>query len=147
MRNLQFYVSGKRPMTKQDEAPGYFWNMLQQIGTHEDVIKWKHCRHYWSFVHRSRGALMFSLICAWTSRLANNGDANDLRRHRAHYDVIIMSMVFSWTGLWDFLPPGILEAALNFKVDHFGKRGTRHQDMQDQADVPSQPLHAALWWF
>ena len=45
---------------------------------HEDVIKWKHFPRYWLFVrgiHRSpvnsphkgqwRGALMFSLICAW----------------------------------------------------------------------------------
>ena len=32
---------------------------------------------------------MFSLICAWTESWANNGDAGDLRRHRAHYDVIV----------------------------------------------------------
>ena len=31
--------------------------------------------------------LMFSLICA----SINNGDAGDLRRHRAHYDAIVMS--------------------------------------------------------
>ena len=37
-----------------------------------------------------RGALMFSLICAWTNSWANNGDAGDLRRHRAHYDVTVM---------------------------------------------------------
>ena len=37
-----------------------------------------------------RGALMFSLTCAWTNSWANNGDAGDLRRHRAHYEVIIM---------------------------------------------------------
>ena len=36
------------------------------------------------------GALKFSLICAWTNSWANNGDAGDLRRHRAHYDVIVM---------------------------------------------------------
>ena len=34
-----------------------------------------------------RGALMLSLICAW----ANNGDAEDLRRRRVHYDVIVMT--------------------------------------------------------
>ena len=37
-----------------------------------------------------RGALMFSLICAWTNSWANNGDAGDLSGHRAHYDVIEM---------------------------------------------------------
>ena len=32
-----------------------------------------------------------SLVCTWTNSLANNGDAGDLRRHRAHYDVIVMN--------------------------------------------------------
>ena len=31
-----------------------------------------------------------SLICAWTNDWANNRDAGDLRRHRAHYDVIVL---------------------------------------------------------
>ena len=57
--------------------------------------KWKHFRRYWPFVreihlspvnslHKGqwRGALMFSLICAWIY---------GLRRHRAHYDVIVMA--------------------------------------------------------
>ena len=74
------------------------WNTLAR--RHDGVIKWK---HYWSFVrgiHRSqanslhkgqwRGALMFSLICAWINVWVNNGEAGDLRRHRAHYDVIVM---------------------------------------------------------
>ena len=37
-----------------------------------------------------RGALMFSLICAWINRWVNYSKAGDLRRHRAHYDVIVM---------------------------------------------------------
>ena len=56
----------------------------------DDVIKWKHFSRYWPFVrgiHRSpvnsphkgqwRGALMFSLICAWTNGWANNREAGD----------------------------------------------------------------------
>ena len=35
---------------------------------------------------------MLSLICAWTKSWANNGDTCDLRRHRAHYDVIVMEL-------------------------------------------------------
>ena len=27
---------------------------------------------------------------AWNNSWANNGDAGDLRRHRAHYDVIVI---------------------------------------------------------
>ena len=37
-----------------------------------------------------RGALMFSVICAWINAWVNNLEAGDLRRHRAHYDVIVI---------------------------------------------------------
>ena len=37
-----------------------------------------------------RGALMFSLICVWINGWENNREAGDLRRHRTHYDVIVM---------------------------------------------------------
>ena len=73
---------------------------------HDDVIKWKHFPRYWPFVrgiHRSpvnsphkgrwRGALMFSLICVWINGRVNNLEAGDLRRYRAHYDVIIGMIV------------------------------------------------------
>ena len=33
---------------------------------------------------------MFSLICAWITGWVNNGEAGDLRRYRAHYDVTLM---------------------------------------------------------
>ena len=71
---------------------------------YDDVIKWKHFPRYWPFVrgiHRSpvnsqhngqwRGSLMFSLICPRINDWVNNCDG-DLRRHRAHCDVIVMSM-------------------------------------------------------
>ena len=71
---------------------------------HDDVIKWKHFPRYWPFsvrgIHRSpvnsphkgqwRGALVFSLICAWINGWVNNREAGALRRQRAHYDVIVM---------------------------------------------------------
>ena len=38
-----------------------------------------------------RGALMFSLIYVWINGWINNHEAGDLRRHRAHYDVIVMT--------------------------------------------------------
>ena len=69
---------------------------------HDDFIKWKQFPHYWTFVrgihqsplntpHKSqwRGALVFSLICAWTNGSVNDRNAADLRRHRAHYDVTV----------------------------------------------------------
>ena len=60
----------------------------KQTLKHDDIIKWKHFPRYWPFVwgiHRSphkgqwRGALTFSLICAWTNSWVNNRDAGDLR--------------------------------------------------------------------
>ena len=70
---------------------------------HDDVIKWKHFPRYWPFVreiqrspvnspHKGqwRGALMFSLICTRINGWINSCEAGDLRRHHAHYDVIVM---------------------------------------------------------
>ena len=42
-----------------------------------------------------RGALMVSLIWSWTNGWLNNRDACDLRRHRAHYDIIVMYKQYS----------------------------------------------------
>ena len=44
------------------------------------------------FLHKGqwRGVLMFSLICSWIHGWVNNGEAGDLRCHRAHYYVIVM---------------------------------------------------------
>ena len=35
-----------------------------------------------------RGALMFSLSCVWINGWVNNRETGDLRRYRAHYDVM-----------------------------------------------------------
>ena len=42
--------------------------------------------------HKSqwRGDLMFFLIWVWINGSVNSREAGDLRRHRAHYDVIVM---------------------------------------------------------
>ena len=58
---------------------------------------------YWPFVkginrpptdspHKGqwRGALVFSLVCAWRNGSENNRDSGDFRRHRAHNDVTVM---------------------------------------------------------
>ena len=37
---------------------------------------------------------MFSLIFAWIYGWVNNRESGDLRRHRAHYDVIVMIYIF-----------------------------------------------------
>ena len=86
----------------------YFWSQWSPVS-----IIWNYwiicCRHpmetfsgHWPFVrgihqspanstHRGRWrtALKFSLICAWINGWANNREAGNLRRHRAHYDVTV----------------------------------------------------------
>ena len=71
---------------------------------HDDVIKWKHFPRYWPSVreiHRSpvnsphkgqwHGALMFLWPAPWINDKVNNREAGDLRRHHAHYDIIVMN--------------------------------------------------------
>ena len=47
-----------------------------------------------------RGALMFSLICPWTKIWVNNREAGGLRRHPAHYNVIVMAWIQVFTLFW-----------------------------------------------
>ena len=83
-----------------------------QVKIYDDVIKWKHFPRYWPFVrgiHRSpvnsphkgqwHGALMFSLICVWINVWVNNREVGDLRRYRAHYDVIVMKSFEDWVSV------------------------------------------------
>ena len=99
-RPRQRLKTGRQPLQCPPLQPWlYPW-------VHDDVIKWKHFPHYLPFVrgiHRLpvnsphkgqwRGTLMFSLICARINCWVNNREAGDLRRHRTHYDVIVM---FHW---------------------------------------------------
>ena len=93
----------------------YIIHPLNVFWLHDDVINWKHFPRYWPFVrgiHRSpvnslhkgqwRGALMFSLICAWINGSVNNHEANEwfetlsraLWCHRNGFQG--SSAVFSW---------------------------------------------------
>ena len=71
--------------------------------SHYSVIKWKHFRvigylltgDRWIPLSKARdGALIFSLIWAWTKDWANNRDAGDLRRQRVHYDVTVITTTY-----------------------------------------------------
>ena len=87
---------------------GHKWHIRLFL---DDVTKWKHFPRHLPFargIHRSpvnspqkdqwRGALMFSLTCDWTNSWANSGDADDLRRYRANYEVIVMYIQISIRG-------------------------------------------------
>ena len=73
--------------------------------SHDDFIKWKHFPRYWPFVrgiyrslvnspHKGQWlrAFMFLWSVPWINDSVNNHEASDLRRYRAHYDVIVMSV-------------------------------------------------------
>ena len=75
----------------------------ERFSCNDDVITCKYFPRCWPFVrgiqrspvhspHKGqwRGALMFSLISVWINGWVNNREAGDLRRHCAHYDVIVM---------------------------------------------------------
>ena len=71
-----------------------WWNL-----NHDDVIKWKHFSSYWPFVRWINRSLVkasdaelwcFFFICPWINGWVNNSGAGDLRRRRAHCDVIVM---------------------------------------------------------
>ena len=100
-----------------------------------DVIKWKHFPRYWPFVrgiHRSpvnsphkcrwRGALMFSLICAWTSGWVNNRDAGDLRRHCPHHDVTAMLLFMSSVKQSGASSSCLISAENDIILNHFTLR-------------------------
>ena len=74
------------------------------------------------FPHKGqwRGALIFSLVCAWINVWVNNRDAGDLRRHHAHYDVTVMlsnhlndnMQIFSQTLVF-FVPLWLSDCSVN----------------------------------
>ena len=81
-----------------------------------DVIQWKHFPRHRSFmreIHQSpvnyphkgqwRGALMFSLVCAWINGRLNNREVGDSRRQRSHYDVIVMNVQLISLPIWSWL--------------------------------------------
>ena len=71
---------------------------MKKMILHDDIIKWKYFPRYWPFVTKASDA-----ACARINGWVNNGEAGDLRRHRAHYDVIVMNYVkfIRWhCGCW-----------------------------------------------
>ena len=100
------YPSSEVNFGSVKEMPDKFPRILDQ-GC--DVIIWKHFPRYWSFMRgilrppvdspcksQWRGALICSLMCAWTNVWSNSPDAGDLRRHGAHCDVTVMWIGFIW---------------------------------------------------
>ena len=76
---------------------------------------------------------MLSLICAWTSGWANNRDAGNLRRHRAYYDVTVMTsdifLPVRWPSkFWRLLSLLLIDDPASFPPTVF-----RHKSKCDQS--------------
>ena len=117
------------------------------IWRHDDVIKRKQFPRYWPFVrgiHRSpvnsqhkgqwRRALMFSLICTWIHGWVNNGEAGDLRRHRAHYDVTVMVAI--WLSQHQWISP----------TEEFSKWLITHLSLDKMATISQTIFLDAFSW-
>ena len=86
-------VVGSCPTTS-----AWVWKKIMITSSNDNIFRvtgplWRDTTdHRWIPPNKGmwRGALMFSLISAWTNGCTNNRDAGDLRRHRAHYDVTVM---------------------------------------------------------
>ena len=114
---------------------GGFWPL-------DDVIKWKPFPGHWHFMwgmHRSpvnslhkgqwrRALMLFFFIRAWISGWINNPRAGDLRRYRAHYDVIVIpetqagrhhcdTTSFRWTFRWSGSPLVQVKACVSTNHD------------------------------
>ena len=122
------------PYPEWSQVSNVWWSIpkcqTKKVFFHDDVIQWKHFPRYWPFargIHRSpvnsphkgqwRGALMFSLICAWINSWVNNSEAGDLRCHRAHYDVSVMLWWCHHLDKWHYWPfeCGIHQSPVHFQ--------------------------------
>ena len=75
-------------MTSSNDVIPRYWPFVR--GIHRSPVNSQH-KGQW------RGALMLSLICVSINGCVNNREDGDLRRHRPHYDVIVMmSISMSW---------------------------------------------------
>ena len=71
----------RESLGRKKYKPSFYWPFLW--GIHRWPVNSPH-KGQW------RGTLMFSMICAWTNGWVNNREADDLRCHRAHYDVTVI---------------------------------------------------------
>ena len=91
----------RRSWTRHGHGSFHFWNTNDEVimmtssnGTIFRVtghLCGDFTGHRWiPHTKASDPALMFSLICSLINGWINNRETGDLRRHRAHYDVVVM---------------------------------------------------------
>ena len=92
-----------------------------------------------------RGALMFSLICTRINGWVNNNEAVDLRRHRAHYDAIVM-ILFITTAIHSAIEGLRWIMIFGRKWDDLAMIYWKHFTNHD-ANGPNSASTLCLLWF
>ena len=125
--NTQLNFGVKWPLSQKCYLPpdlGNSWSRESGMQREQGTPWWRHQMETFSallalcagnspvtgeFPHNGQwhGALMFSLICAWTNDWVNNRDVGDLRCHHACYGVIVMlrNMTALQDAQWTFINP------------------------------------------
>ena len=124
---------------------------LRNTNQHDDVIKWKHFPRYWPFVrgirrstvnspHKGqwRGALMFTLICDRINGWVNNCEAGDLRRNRAHYDVIVMRANYTLFLVYVVTYNIREEVSVKIQIFSFANMRLKMHDRLDPSTLPNR---------
>ena len=92
-------LSATALMTSSDgnifRVTGPFWPVTRSFDVFFDLCLRGIHRSSVNSPHKGqwRGALMFSFICAWINGWVNNRETGDLRRHRANYDVVVVTFL------------------------------------------------------
>ena len=74
---FQYFTRWRHQMETFSVSLAFVWGIHRSLVNSPHKGKW-------------HGVLMFSLICTWINAWVNNCEAGDLRRHHAHYDIIVM---------------------------------------------------------
>ena len=104
------------------------------VGIHRSLVNSPH-KGQW------RGALMFSLICAWINAWVDNRDAGELRRHRAHFDVTVMLLCSNKLWISDKTAWHIF-FIYRFSCSTFGT----YTCMHTAHSIPQKHVVALRWW-
>ena len=88
--------------------------------------------HRWIPLTKASDAELWYFLWSWINRWVNTWEAGDLRRHRAHYDVIVMKkfiwnsvvmILIDWFFIWGFQRSMAYQAGLVFSLIHSASAG------------------------
>ena len=96
----------------------------------------------WISRTKASNAELSCFLCAWINRWVNNREAGDLRRYRAHYDVIAMHLEHLSVGncKWFYISPKQL---FKLWINHL----SHYQLLSWVSFKPSSAIFADIIWY